>query len=91
VLFDSSKPSSLNGKGKSGSSADWVESDTDEQLMLYIPFQSSLKIHSLHVTSLPPSSDDDDVPMRPKTLRLYTNRSHVLGFEEAEDIPPCRR
>ncbi|KAJ9299605.1 hypothetical protein DTO271G3_2489 [Paecilomyces variotii] len=95
VLFDSSKPSSLNGdkgKGKAGTSADWVESDTDEQLMLYMPFQSSLKIHSLHVTSLPPSSDDDDdeVPMRPKTLRLYTNRSHVLGFEEADDIPPVQ-
>lgn len=92
VLFDSSKPSSLNGDKGKGKSADWVESDTDEQLMLYIPFQSSLKIHSLHVTSLPPSSDDDDdeVPMRPKTLRLYTNRSHVLGFEEADDIPPVQ-
>ncbi|KAI9931118.1 hypothetical protein ASPWEDRAFT_101045 [Aspergillus wentii DTO 134E9] len=91
TLFEPSKPSALsnNGKGKAGS-ADWVESDTDEQLMLFIPFQSSLKVQSLHVTSLPPSSsddDDDELPMRPKTLHLYTNRSHVLGFDEAEDIP----
>lgn len=92
VLFDSSRPSALSGdkgKGKAGETPDWVESDTDEQLMLYMPFQSTLKIHSLHITSLPPSSDED-VPMRPKTLRLYTNRSHVLGFEEAEDITPVQ-
>jgi hypothetical protein len=25
--------------------------------------------------------------MRPKTINLYTNRPHILGFEEAEDIP----
>jgi hypothetical protein len=25
--------------------------------------------------------------MRPKTICLYTNRPHILGFEEAEDIP----
>lgn len=94
VLFETSRPSALSGdskgKGKAGETTpDWVESDTDEQLMLYMPFQSTLKIHSLHITSLPPSSGDD-VPMRPKTLRLYTNRSHVLGFEEAEDITPVQ-
>ncbi|KKK14206.1 hypothetical protein AOCH_007720, partial [Aspergillus ochraceoroseus] len=90
VLFDSSKPSTLNN-GKKGS-PDWVESDTDEQLMLFVPFQSKLKVHSLQITSLPPASGDEDddeeeVPMRPKTIQLYTNRSHVLGFDEADDIP----
>ena len=25
--------------------------------------------------------------MRPKTLQIYHNRPHILGFEEAEDIP----
>lgn len=25
--------------------------------------------------------------MRPKTIQIYTNRPHILGFEEAEDIP----
>jgi hypothetical protein len=100
TLFDPSKPSALagdkgKGKGKSGEGADWVESDTDEQLMLYVPFQSTVKIHSLQVTSLPPSSadegqDEDELPMRPKTLRLYINRAHILGFEEAEDIDPVQ-
>jgi len=25
--------------------------------------------------------------MRPKTINLYSNRPHILGFEEADDIP----
>lgn len=90
VLLEPGKPSSLNnGKGKAkaaGSTPDWVESDTDEQLMFYIPFQSIVKVHTLHVTSLP-SEDEEEVPMRPKTIRIYSNRSQVLGFDEAEDIP----
>lgn len=48
VLFDGSKPSVLSG-GK-GTIKDWVESDTDEQLMLFMPFQSMLKLHTLQVT-----------------------------------------
>ncbi|PYH92859.1 thioredoxin-like protein [Aspergillus ellipticus CBS 707.79] len=94
TLLEGAKPSALS-KGKSGSSSspDWVESDTDEQLMLYIPFQCTLKVHSLQITSLLPEGeeaeerDEDERPMRPKTLQLYVNRSHVLGFDEAEDIP----
>ncbi|KAJ5480692.1 hypothetical protein N7539_006586 [Penicillium diatomitis] len=102
ALFETFKPSALTGKGKSkseagsssSSGADWIESDTDEQLMLYIPFQSKLKIHSLHITSLPPTGeadedeDEDERPMRPRTLKLYTNTSHILGFEQAEDTTP---
>lgn len=95
TLFELGEPSQL-GKGKSKASAegsnggkDWVESDTDPQLMLFMPFQSTLKVHTLHITSLPPTeadADDDEVPMRPRTVQLYTNRAHNLGFEEAEDI-----
>lgn len=47
VLFDRSKPSALSG-GKSAAK-DWVESDTDEQLLLFTPFQSMLKLHTLQV------------------------------------------
>jgi hypothetical protein len=95
TLFETSSPLSVGkAKGKgvasgSDSKKDWVESDVDEQLMLYIPFTSTLKVHTVHLTSFPPSSDDDDddAPMRPKTVHLYINRQHNLGFEEAEDIP----
>lgn len=53
--------------------------------MLFIPFQSTLKIHSLHLTSLPPSTDEDDVTLRPMTLKIYKNRAQILGFDEADD------
>jgi hypothetical protein len=91
TLFESRAPSSVGkGKGAASDSKDWVESDVDEQLMLYIPFTSTVKLHTIQITSLPPKSDDDDddeTPVRPKTIHLYTNRQHNLGFEEAEDIP----
>ncbi len=53
VLFEGSKPSGLDAKGKASgeSKKDWVESDTDEQLMLFMPFQSILKVHTLQVGS----------------------------------------
>jgi hypothetical protein len=41
------------------------------------------------ITSLPPASEDD-APMRPKTIRLYSNRHNILGFEEADDIEPTQ-
>lgn len=92
TLFDGNIPSSLDvgkGKGKAtsneGDGKDWVESDTDEQLMLYVPFMSTLKVHTLQITSLPPK--EDDAPMRPKNVQIYSNRAHVLGFDEAQDLP----
>ncbi|KAF2099094.1 DUF1000-domain-containing protein [Rhizodiscina lignyota] len=94
TLFSGEQPSAVTGKSKAGSSnskADWIESDTDEQLMLFIPFQSTLKVHTVQITSIPPkSSDDEEIPMRPRTIKLYTNRAHNLGFEEADDIPPTQ-
>lgn len=63
-----------------------VESDTDEQMMLFVPFMSTLKVHTLHVTSVI-DQDDHCKPMRPKTIQIYSNRAHVLGFDEAEDLP----
>ena len=80
-------------KGKAtatGSEAtkDWVESDVDNQLMLYVPFTSTLKVHTVQITSCVSGDDDDDeAPVRPKTIHIWTNRQHNLGFEEAEDIP----
>ena len=100
TLFEKKQPSALNKaatqstKNQDGEVKDWVVSDTDEQLMLFIPFQSTLKVHSLHITSMPPAAsrdgDDDDVPMRPRTIKIYKNRPSTLGFEEAEDILPTQ-
>lgn len=50
TLVDTSKPSALsNGKAVDSKAKDWVVSDTDEQLMLFMPFQSTLKVHSVQV------------------------------------------
>lgn len=92
TLFESTKPKGLDkGKGAvTGSEAnkDWVESDVDNQLMLYVPFTSNLKLHTIQITSCVTGDDDDDeAPVRPKTIHIWTNRQHNLGFEEAEDIP----
>ena len=105
TLFEGTKPSALDskGKGKAESKGDWVESDTDEQLMLFVPFQSAVKLHSIQITSLPPppppsddgandddddddyDDDDDELPSRPKTIKLFCNTHHILGFDDAED------
>ena len=98
VLFNGAKPSALDSKGKNSqkeeeAGKDWVESDTDEQLMLYMPFMNTMKIHSLHITSIQPKEANDgdhEVPMRPKEMKLYTNRPNVLGFDESEDVVPAQ-
>ncbi|KLU84324.1 hypothetical protein MAPG_03368 [Magnaporthiopsis poae ATCC 64411] len=94
VLFSQEKPSALSAdKGKGTAAADWVESDTDEQLLLFMPFQSMLKLNTLQITSLPPTGDGvdkDEVPMRPKKIKLYTNRPHNLDFDQAESTDPTQ-
>ncbi|KAK4167060.1 PITH domain-containing protein [Cladorrhinum sp. PSN259] len=88
VLFETSRPTALS-KSKSDKK-DWVESDTDQQLMLFLPFQSMIKLHTIQITSIPPTDgdddDDDEVPTRPRTIKLFTNRPHNLDFDEAEDM-----
>ncbi|KAI0974601.1 thioredoxin [Xylaria arbuscula] len=93
TLFSKSKPSSLDKGSNTNDERDWVASDTDEQLLLFIPFNSAVKLHTLQITSLPPpdnDDEDDEIPMRPKTIKLFTNRPHNLGFDEADDIDPTQ-
>src|ERR1700753_548514 len=97
ILFSDNKPSgtaSTDTKGKGKDAAkdeiDWIASDTDAQLMLFVPFQSTIKVHSIHITSFASrdaDEDDDDIPARPQKIEIYSNRSHNLGFDEAEDTP----
>ncbi|KAI9171609.1 Thioredoxin-like protein [Paramyrothecium foliicola] len=86
VLFENSKPSALD-KGK-GSSKDWVQSGADDQLLLFIPLQSSVKVHTLQLTSLPPQ--EDDAPARPGVIHLYINRPQNMDFGEADDTEPTQ-
>ncbi|EOA80962.1 Thioredoxin-like protein 1 [Exserohilum turcicum] len=90
TLLETSAPSSLSkGKAAQGKK-DWVESDVDNQLMLFVPFTATIKLHTIHLTSyISPDNaeDDDEAPVRPKTIHVWTNRQHNLGFEEADDVP----
>lgn len=98
VLFEGSAPSTEvgggDGKGKgksSGNGADWVESDTDEQLTLFIPFSSTVKIYQIQITSRPPPVEEDDeedteLPKRPSKIKLFVNRPNIVGFDDAESM-----
>ncbi|WAO83581.1 Hypothetical protein NCS54_00077700 [Fusarium falciforme] len=104
VLFEGSKPSGLsNGKG---TAKDFVQSGADDQLLLFIPFQSTVKLHTLQAscavffywtTTLTnaqltslPPKDDEDAPMRPGIIHLYINRPHNLDFSEADETEPTQ-
>jgi hypothetical protein len=49
TLFNKSKPAALDKSRSIGDEKDWVESDTDDQLLLFVPFNSALKLHTLQV------------------------------------------
>lgn len=53
VLLDTTKPGALSGGKKT--EKDWVVSDTDEQLLLFTPFMSMLKLHTLQVRPTRPA------------------------------------
>lgn len=86
VLFENSQPSAL----REGASAakDWVQSGSDDQLLLFIPFQSTIKLHTLQITSFPP--DGNSNVSRPGVLHLFINRTSNMDFGEAEDAEPTQ-
>ncbi|KAK0392493.1 hypothetical protein NLU13_1988 [Sarocladium strictum] len=87
VLFESSKPSALDKSAEQ--KKDYVQSGADDQLLLFIPFQATIKLHTLQITSLPPA-DDEDAPSRPSEIHLYINRPQNMDFSEADDTDPTQ-
>ncbi|TGZ78879.1 DUF1000-domain-containing protein [Ascodesmis nigricans] len=102
TLLEPAAPSTLSTSSDTPSpppndhKKDWVESDTDEQLMLFLPFQTAVKLHSIHITSLPPSAsnedddDEEDLPSRPQTLKIFTNTNQILSFDDADSREPTQ-
>ncbi|KAK6338121.1 hypothetical protein TWF696_001592 [Orbilia brochopaga] len=92
-IFQPSPPASLPNPVKrlftqpaaeasKGSGPDFVVSDVDEQLMVFIRFISPVKVFSLQFTSFRYiNEDDDEVSRRPKTIKLYVNAPQILDFD----------
>ncbi|KAL8528045.1 hypothetical protein ACS0TY_005747 [Phlomoides rotata] len=56
-----------------------LESDADEQLLIYIPFNQVIKLHSVVITG--PEEEG------PRTVKLFANKEH-MGFSNVNDFPP---
>ncbi|CAA2934865.1 PITH domain-containing At3g04780 [Olea europaea subsp. europaea] len=56
-----------------------LESDADEQLLIYIPFTQVIKLHSIVIKG--PEEEG------PKTVKLFANKEH-MGFSNVNDYPP---
>ncbi|KAI9711070.1 MAG: hypothetical protein M1812_007264 [Candelaria pacifica] len=59
-----------------------LESDADEQLLMYIPFTGSVKLHSVLVRTTPS-------PTAPQTLKVFANRDD-LDFSAASSEQPTQ-
>lgn len=57
-----------------------IESDSDEQLMIYAPFQESIKAHTIVIRA-------NEVHFAPSQLRLYVNRPNILSFDDVDSLP----
>jgi len=68
--------SSLRSIMEDGPSA--ISSESDDQVIIYIPFNSSVKIHSLIICS---STN------RPRKIKLYINKPNILTFDDTQVEP----
>ncbi|RKP34916.1 thioredoxin-like 1, isoform CRA_b, partial [Dimargaris cristalligena] len=60
----------------------FLESDVDEQLLIHIPFNQPVKLHSMRILSGPGVNDQGRAP---KTIKLFANRPN-LGFDEVDSV-----
>ncbi|KDD74602.1 PITH domain-containing protein [Helicosporidium sp. ATCC 50920] len=56
----------------------YLESDTDEQLLIHIPFNSAVKLNGITL------SNANKPAQGPRKVKLFINR-HTIGFSQASD------
>ncbi|KAF9186544.1 Thioredoxin-like protein 1 [Haplosporangium sp. Z 767] len=56
----------------------FLESDVDEQLIISVPFNQAVKLHSLKIVP-------KDIAHAPRTIKLYVNKL-ALGFDETDSV-----
>lgn len=81
-LLNAANTSSVRDLFDSASTSKTIESDCDEQLMIYIPFQESVKTHSLVIRVNP-----EETNHAPSHLRVFLNRPNCLSFDDVDRIP----
>jgi len=71
----------LNGCLNSGG-ASYLESDADEQLIINIPFNQPIKLHSLKIKG--------PADRGPKTIKIFINQPRTLDFDQASQMEPIQ-
>ncbi|TPX59706.1 hypothetical protein PhCBS80983_g02321 [Powellomyces hirtus] len=59
----------------------FLESDVDEQLIVNVPFNQAVKIHSFKIIP-------ESLEKAPKTIKTFVNPASILGFDEADSVDP---
>ncbi|KAM0788507.1 hypothetical protein ACM66B_001638 [Microbotryomycetes sp. NB124-2] len=69
-----------------GSGDKWLESDADEQLLLHIPTQQSIKVRAIRFKTVA-----SRLSQAPKTVKVFVNQgANPISFEDAESLEPAQ-
>jgi hypothetical protein len=79
----------LSQQGYRDDGALFLESDTDDQLLVNIPFTQAVRLTGLALAGPSAGAPGSDPDAAPKTVRLFVNRPS-LGFAEAEADPSAQ-
>ncbi|KAG8466675.1 hypothetical protein KFE25_008054 [Diacronema lutheri] len=80
-VLNAANPQALGAVLTTGSVDAPMRSDCDEQLLIAVPFNQPVKLHSLLIQAAEEGA--------PRTLKLYVNRSS-MGFDDTESFPPTQ-